>query len=741
MRRIDPDGVWQIVAMRPGGGPVASLNCRVSEDPDAIIDFVNQNDGVNNLYWTTGEIRPGVVEKHKPLGEHVVFIRLAHVDIDLPGANTEEELERLLAEIRRKMPAGVEAFIISSGGGYQLIFVLDQKMPVAEAREAIEALNNGLIAHFGGDKGTWNVERLARMPGTQNVPDAIKRAKGRVQRKAFLLASTDAKHSIASLGRLIPPVVPEETGDRSERVNEAIAELRYAPHEMVMSIGDLPIPLADLLDEAMKAQPKIRRALAGDYSGTAAANGSGKRAMVALLFAHHADLTLEEFAMLIWLWAVSAEGVDYAEQKLTPRDIARLYARKVEPVMQKRAEKIAETVSSGYQDLDGVDQPDSADSADSAAEAKPAVRLLPYVSFEEAAESALELSNQPLVEGLLDQGTLSVVYGPSNAGKTFVAMGIGFHIAEGLPWGGMDTTKGIVLYVAAEGGSGARKRVRALQKHFNREGRAVGMKLVLSTINLLDPKADLEPIIATMRKIGTDEGSPVVFLVIDTFSRVFAGGEENGSTDMGTMVTHFDRIRQATSAHVCIVHHSGKDLARGSRGHSLLRAATDTEIEVANGLISVTKQRDLEGDYAAGFRLRQVEIGTNSKGRPVTSAVTELIPKSEAGPGVATPAEQIVLDAIHAVAHTLNAEQATFKQRDVLDVLSEQDKTISADGLRQHFKKLIAKRFIESPSKGQFRLRRQIVSHSDYFEPIEENEAVKSHSEQTGANFGAGVFD
>ena len=29
-----------------------------------------------------------------------------------------------------------------------------------------------------------------------------------------------------------------------------------------------------------------------------------------------------------------------------------------------------------------------------------------------------------------------------------------------------------------------------------------------------------------------------------------------------------------------LVHHTGKDTAKGARGHSLLRAATDTEIEV-----------------------------------------------------------------------------------------------------------------------------------------------------------------
>lgn len=53
---------------------------------------------------------------------------------------------------------------------------------------------------------------------------------------------------------------------------------------------------------------------------------------------------------------------------------------------------------------------------------------------------------------------------------------------------------------------------------------------MLSTINLLDPKADLEPLIGTIGDLA-DAGRPVNFLVVDTFSRALADGEENGSID------------------------------------------------------------------------------------------------------------------------------------------------------------------------------------------------------------------
>ena len=59
---------------------------------------------------------------------------------------------------------------------------------------------------------------------------------------------------------------------------------------------------------------------------------------------------------------------------------------------------------------------------------------------------------RPLARGWLFQGALSVLYGSSNTGKTFVALSIAGHVATGLPWCGNDVRQGPVLYIAAEGG-------------------------------------------------------------------------------------------------------------------------------------------------------------------------------------------------------------------------------------------------------------------------------------------------
>ena len=69
----------------------------------------------------------------------------------------------------------------------------------------------------------------------------------------------------------------------------------------------------------------------------------------------------------------------------------------------------------------------------------------------------------------------------------------------------------------------------------------------------------------------------VALVVIDTLARAMTGNE-NAPEDMGRFVAACGRIREACEGHVLIVHHCGKDQARGARGHSSLRAATDVEL-------------------------------------------------------------------------------------------------------------------------------------------------------------------
>lgn len=366
---------------------------------------------------------------------------------------------------------------------------------------------------------------------------------------------------------------------------------------------------------------------------------------------------------------------------------------------------------------------------------KDSQKHLVLVPFADAADQALTSSTKPLVKGLLDQGTLSVMYGPSNVGKTFVAMDVAFHIASGMPWGGLKTSRGAVVYVAAEGGSGAKKRAEALRRRYPDKMDGLKFHLLLSNVDLLRPDADLKPLILAIINLGV----PVVMVVLDTLARVMAGGEENGSTDMGTMIKHFDLLRKATGAHVMIVHHAGKNQAAGARGHSSLRAATDTEIEIAEGQILVTKQRDLEKSYQSAFRLDVVTLGQDDDGDAITSCTLALVSRIEAQASPATPTEQVVLDALGVAVSSLDEGKRGAKTSEVLDVLQARQQAMEAETVRAHLKNLAKKNLVESPLRGCWTTKKSgssgSMNSSDFFEPIPE------HTNENRKIESSGVFD
>lgn len=276
---------------------------------------------------------------------------------------------------------------------------------------------------------------------------------------------------------------------------------------------------------------------------------------------------------------------------------------------------------------------------------KPAGKKFEFVSFTEAADGAMVDKARPLIKGLLDHGAMTVLYGPSNVGKTFVAMDMAYHVATGRPYAGMKVERGTVIYVAAEGGRGARQRLRAMRDKFGVEADGVDFLLLASPVDLRRPDADLRPLVEAIRALQV----PVSLIVVDTLSRALAGGDENSSVDMGYIVNHFDVLRSVTSAHLMVVHHSGKNAAAGARGHSLLRAATDTEIEVGEGVIEVTKQRDLDKSWSSGFELEVRPLGFDADGDLVTSCTVGLLRRGDfAGSAVEAlpPKELEVYDAV-----------------------------------------------------------------------------------------------
>lgn len=232
----------------------------------------------------------------------------------------------------------------------------------------------------------------------------------------------------------------------------------------------------------------------------------------------------------------------------------------------------------------------------------------------------IDLDEIDLVAELLPTEGLTVEYGPSGCGKTFLSVDLACHVAAGRPWYERAVTAGPVIYVAAEAPASVEKRVTAWK--WRHEVTRLDLAIVQSSVDLLS--GDAEAIVAVGKSIEAERGR-VALVVIDTLARAMVGNE-NAPEDMGAFVAGCGAIREALNCHVLVVHHCGKDEARGARGHSSLRAATDIELEVAEGedgirTAKVTKHRDEASGGVFAFKLDVVELGVNRHGRTVTTCV------------------------------------------------------------------------------------------------------------------------
>jgi KaiC/GvpD/RAD55 family RecA-like ATPase len=234
------------------------------------------------------------------------------------------------------------------------------------------------------------------------------------------------------------------------------------------------------------------------------------------------------------------------------------------------------------------------------------------------------------VVGALPQRGIGVVWGGPGSGKTFVLLDLCFAIARGIPWQGRRTKRCSVAYVACEGS--LRTRVQAYLEHNTLTARDVPrFRALESSINLLstDKGADLDELISALYRLGDDVG-PVGVVVVDTLNRAMPGGDENASKDMGAMVAAAQAIAEEFGCLVLFVHHSGKDEAKGSRGHSSLKGAVDLELSVKRDgdirTLAVEKLRD-GVDQAAllTFRLATIDLGAVADHDPDADASERVV--------------------------------------------------------------------------------------------------------------------
>jgi len=201
----------------------------------------------------------------------------------------------------------------------------------------------------------------------------------------------------------------------------------------------------------------------------------------------------------------------------------------------------------------------------------------------------------------------TLLFGPQKHGKSFVALDLALSIVHGRPW--LDTIKpavepGSVLYLALEGMHETLRRTTAWCRHYGVE--PSDRLIVVSGLRFSD-----EAISAAMRE-AVAAIPDLRCIIIDTVARAMVGLDENLARDQGLITDRLDRLAEDAKVPVIAVHHSGKDVERGTRGSNALPAA-------AVGSVLVTKRDD--GNLAVSVtEIRRGESGKNLLLRPLKVA-------------------------------------------------------------------------------------------------------------------------
>lgn len=237
----------------------------------------------------------------------------------------------------------------------------------------------------------------------------------------------------------------------------------------------------------------------------------------------------------------------------------------------------------------------------------------------------------PLIWNVAYTGSVGVMLGNSQHGKTWVMLSIAAAAATGLHWPvWRDYPKPSpigVLYVAAEDGGSIGSRLEDWERAKGERLAERAFHIHPSAINVLD-------IVQIEELCEVIKDREYRFIVIDTISASL-GGEDEGNAEFSRMVKHMRLLVAAMDGQgsVFLVHHYGKDKSKGARGGSALFNDSDIVWELdGDSLDDITMKcsKWKSDSVRKPWRLKldrtenQLHITANDNGGSVTTTMADV---------------------------------------------------------------------------------------------------------------------
>jgi hypothetical protein len=230
-----------------------------------------------------------------------------------------------------------------------------------------------------------------------------------------------------------------------------------------------------------------------------------------------------------------------------------------------------------------------------------------------------------LVEDLIPESALALIFGESQAGKSFFLLNMLASIGAGAKFLGKQTSKGIAFYLASEGRDGLPARVNAWKLHHSAD------TVEVMTVDPCDfdpcSQKDVEGLIRVAKKRAGEAELPVKAIAFDTVSGFIAGKDENDAATFSRLAAVSGQIRTQLNAAVIWVHHPSKGQPKAPRGSNALYGAADTVIHVVvtgkSHSATVMKQRDGKVGDSLFFALKRVVEADSCVAVPASGGASE----------------------------------------------------------------------------------------------------------------------
>ncbi len=208
-------------------------------DWNAVAKWIDDRQSKANLYFSVNPPLHAIDKKSEKA--NIARIDALHVDSDVrPRENQEEGTARIIAMFESyKVPPSL---IISSGGGAQAFWILETPFEIngdiTKAAEA-ECLNRQLERDNQGDN-CFNVDRIMRLPGTINIPNATKIRKGRKPALARVHSYPGTKYPLSAFTMAEPLGGKPEDAESGSTVALSGKYERMAPNdERLKALGQV----------------------------------------------------------------------------------------------------------------------------------------------------------------------------------------------------------------------------------------------------------------------------------------------------------------------------------------------------------------------------------------------------------------------------------------------------------------------------------------------------------------------